>query len=46
VEKINRTGYEIQRPSLLFLNAKKKGIEIDVLVGGKVQKIAKGEWEF
>ncbi|EDZ95099.1 MAG: PhzF family phenazine biosynthesis protein [Limnospira sp. PMC 1291.21] len=37
-------GYEINRPSLLFLKAQKVGDEIDVMVGGKVVAIAKGEW--
>ncbi|WHX66115.1 PhzF family phenazine biosynthesis protein [Peribacillus frigoritolerans] len=37
-------GYEIERPSLLFLKASDDNGEIDVLVGGKVVKIAQGEW--
>ena len=37
-------GYEIERPSLLFLKAGDDNGEIDVHVGGKVVKIAKGEW--
>ncbi|MGB8657506.1 MAG: PhzF family phenazine biosynthesis protein [Candidatus Zixiibacteriota bacterium] len=37
-------GYEIGRPSLLFLRAEKKEGKIDVFVGGKVQMIAKGEF--
>jgi len=37
-------GYEIDRPSLLFLKAQKNGDKIDVMVGGKVVAIAKGEW--
>jgi trans-2,3-dihydro-3-hydroxyanthranilate isomerase len=36
-------GYEIGRPSLLFLKAEEKEDKIDVLVGGKVIMIAKGE---
>jgi trans-2,3-dihydro-3-hydroxyanthranilate isomerase len=36
-------GYEIGRPSLLFLRAEEKGEKIDVSVGGKVIMIAKGE---
>jgi trans-2,3-dihydro-3-hydroxyanthranilate isomerase len=36
-------GYEIGRPSLLFLRAEAKEDKIDVLVGGKVIMIAKGE---
>ena len=35
-------GYEIQRPSLLFLEAKSNGEKIDVYVGGKVVETAKG----
>jgi trans-2,3-dihydro-3-hydroxyanthranilate isomerase len=37
-------GYEIGRPSLLFLRAEVKGEEIDVFVGGKVIMIAQGEF--
>jgi len=36
-------GYEIGRPSLLFLRAEEKKDKIDVWVGGKVIMIAKGE---
>jgi trans-2,3-dihydro-3-hydroxyanthranilate isomerase len=37
-------GYEIGRPSLLYLKAKKeRNGPIDVNVGGKVQSVAKGE---
>lgn len=35
-------GYEIKRPSLLFLKAEKKREKIDVFVGGKVFMVAKG----
>ena len=37
-------GYEIGRPSLLFLRAEEKEDKIDVFVGGKVIMIAKGEF--
>ncbi|MGG3497441.1 PhzF family phenazine biosynthesis protein [Peribacillus simplex] len=37
-------GCEIERPSLLFLKAGDVNGEIDVHVGGKVVKIAQGEW--
>ena len=37
-------GYEIGRPSLLYLKAEMNADAIDVLVGGKVFKIAKGEF--
>jgi trans-2,3-dihydro-3-hydroxyanthranilate isomerase len=37
-------GYEIGRPSLLFLRAEQKDDKIDVWVGGKVIMIAKGEF--
>ncbi len=37
-------GYEIGRPSLLFLKAKDRKGKIDVSVGGKVIMIAKGEF--
>lgn len=36
-------GYEIGRPSLLYLRAWRHGGEISVSVGGKVQMVAKGE---
>ena len=37
-------GYEIDRPSLLLLQAAKNQGEIEVLVGGKVVMVAKGEF--
>ena len=37
-------GYEINRPSLLYLKAKKQEDRIGVNVGGNVVKIAQGEW--
>jgi trans-2,3-dihydro-3-hydroxyanthranilate isomerase len=37
-------GYEIGRPSLLFLRAEEKDDKIDVWVGGRVIMIAKGEF--
>lgn len=37
-------GYEINRPSLLFLRAYDENGKIRVHVGGKVEKIAQGEW--
>jgi len=37
-------GYEIERPSLLFLKAKEENKKIDVHVGGQVINIATGEW--
>ncbi|MDJ0800965.1 MAG: PhzF family phenazine biosynthesis protein [Calothrix sp. MO_167.B12] len=37
-------GYEIGRPSLLLLQAKKNNTGIDVNVGGKVILVAKGEF--
>jgi trans-2,3-dihydro-3-hydroxyanthranilate isomerase len=36
-------GYEIGRPSLLYLKAARDGDEIRVDVGGKVQMVARGE---
>ena len=36
-------GYEIDRPSLLYLRAGKEGGEINVSVGGKVRMVARGE---
>ncbi|MBA7590263.1 Trans-2,3-dihydro-3-hydroxyanthranilate isomerase [subsurface metagenome] len=46
-KKINirvEQGYEIGRPSLLFLRAEDKRGKIDISVGGKVIMIAKGEF--
>ncbi|HZG70285.1 MAG TPA: PhzF family phenazine biosynthesis protein, partial [Chondromyces sp.] len=37
-------GYEIKRPSLLFLKAGEDKGRINVYVGGKVVKVAQGEW--
>jgi trans-2,3-dihydro-3-hydroxyanthranilate isomerase len=37
-------GYEIGRPSLLYLKAEKRGGEIHVSVGGKVVMVANGEF--
>lgn len=38
-------GYEIQRPSLIYLEGELNENQVFALkVGGKVQKIAKGEW--
>jgi len=36
-------GYEMGRPSLLYLRAEEKGGKIEVSVGGKVVMVAKGE---
>jgi len=36
-------GYEIRRPSLLYLRAQKEGDETSVHVGGKAQMVARGE---
>jgi trans-2,3-dihydro-3-hydroxyanthranilate isomerase len=36
-------GYEIRRPSLLYLRAAKGEVEISVHVGGKVQMVARGK---
>jgi trans-2,3-dihydro-3-hydroxyanthranilate isomerase len=36
-------GYEIGRPSLLYLRAEKREDEITVFVGGKVRMVARGE---
>ena len=37
-------GYEINRPSNLFLKATKQGNSINIHVGGNVQKVAEGFW--
>jgi len=36
-------GYEIARPSLLYLKAENKDGQIDISVGGKVVMVAGGE---
>lgn len=36
-------GYEIHRPSLLYLRAERENAEIQVSVGGKVQLVGRGE---
>ena len=36
-------GYEIRRPSLLYLRAKREGEDTTIHVGGKVQMVARGE---
>jgi trans-2,3-dihydro-3-hydroxyanthranilate isomerase len=36
-------GYEINRPSILYLKAKKVADKIEVMVGGKVVKVAQGK---
>jgi trans-2,3-dihydro-3-hydroxyanthranilate isomerase len=36
-------GYEIGRPSLLYLRARKEGGGISISVGGRMQLIARGE---
>ncbi|WP_341734388.1 PhzF family phenazine biosynthesis protein [Microcoleus sp. EPA2] len=46
-QKINvrvEQGYEIDRPSLLLLQSAKNAGKIEVLVGGKVVMVAKGEF--
>ncbi|WJE15074.1 PhzF family phenazine biosynthesis protein [Halobacillus sp. ACCC02827] len=46
-DKINiRTeqGYEINRPSLLYLRAEKINDKITATIGGRVEKIAQGDW--
>ncbi len=37
-------GYEVGRPSLLFLKSEDMGKKIDVFVGGRVLMVAKGEF--
>jgi trans-2,3-dihydro-3-hydroxyanthranilate isomerase len=36
-------GYEVHRPSLLYLRASKEGDRTEVHVGGKVQMVARGK---
>ncbi|NJD53990.1 MAG: PhzF family phenazine biosynthesis protein [Candidatus Methanoperedens sp.] len=38
-------GYEIGRPSLLYLRGEEQAGKIEVFVGGKVQMIARGEFD-
>jgi trans-2,3-dihydro-3-hydroxyanthranilate isomerase len=45
IECIVGQGHEIERPSLLFLEAEERNDgNIDIMVGGKVFEIASGEW--
>jgi len=37
-------GYEINRPSLIHIQAEKVASKINVSVGGKVESIASGKW--
>lgn len=37
-------GYEIGRPSLLYLESSAQGEKIDVSVGGRAVMVARGEW--
>ena len=43
VDVLVEQGYEIRRPSLLYLRAERRGDETSVRVGGKVQMVARGE---
>ena len=43
VETRVEQGYEIGRPSLLYLRAEREGEAINISVGGKVQLVARGE---
>jgi trans-2,3-dihydro-3-hydroxyanthranilate isomerase len=43
VEARVEQGYEIGRPSLLYLRAEREGDTINISVGGKVQLVARGE---
>ena len=43
VEMRVEQGYEIGRPSLLYLRAEREGEAINISVGGKVQLVARGE---
>lgn len=44
LELISEQGYEIKRPSLLYLKSKEEKEQIDLFVGGKVNPVAIGEW--
>lgn len=46
VDVRSEQGYEIGRPSLLFLRAQPNGGSFDVHVGGRVIMIARGEWVY
>ena len=43
IDKRVEQGYEIHRPSLLYLRARREGDGISVSVGGKVQMVARGD---
>ena len=38
-------GYEIDRPSQLYLQSEKLTDEFSIRVGGKVRVVAEGEWK-
>jgi len=38
-------GYEIERPSQLYLQSEKRSDEFSIRVGGKVRVVAEGEWK-
>lgn len=38
-------GYEIERPSQLYLKSEKRTDEFSIRVGGKVRVVAEGEWK-
>jgi len=44
VEVIVGQGYEIDRPSQIYLKASKREAVFDIRVGGKVRVVAKGQW--
>lgn len=44
VDIVSEQGYEIGRPSLLYLKAEENGPSIEIYVGGKVVCLAKGEF--
>ncbi len=44
IDLLVEQGYEIGRPSLLYLKAEDKVDQIEVFVGGRVQMVAKGQF--
>ncbi|HYH02069.1 MAG TPA: PhzF family phenazine biosynthesis protein, partial [Bacillota bacterium] len=49
IDQINlqvEQGYEVGRPALLYLQAQSVDNQVAVRVGGRVQWVARGEWDF
>ena len=45
ISLINNQGESVHRPSQIYFNGKLENDHFDINIGGKVQFVAKGEWE-